>query len=48
MMKRAVGFCTFDWCEDSFKSSFLLNHGDTFYCPRCRKLGRVEFERGHA
>jgi hypothetical protein len=28
------------------KGVFLLNHGDTFYCPRCRQLGKIENERG--
>jgi len=26
---------------------FLLNHGKTFYCPRCRGLGATEAEAGH-
>ncbi len=45
-MKRGVGFCESTDCEDYAKGVFLLNHGTTFYCPRCRSLGAVEKERG--
>ncbi len=45
-MKRGVGYCENTECEDYAKGVFLLNHGDTFYCPRCRQLGKVEKERG--
>jgi ribosomal protein S27AE len=45
-MKRGVGYCESTECEDYAKGVFLLNHGDTFYCPRCRQLGKVEKERG--
>jgi len=45
-MKRGVGYCENTSCEDYAKGVFLLNHGDTFYCPRCRQLGKVEKERG--
>jgi len=45
-MKRGVGYCEHTSCEDYAKGVFLLNHGDTFYCPRCRQLGTVEKERG--
>ncbi len=45
-MKRGVGYCENTDCEDYAKGVFLLNHGDTFYCPRCRQLGKVEKERG--
>ena len=38
-MKRGVGYCENTECEDYAKGVFLLNHGDTFYCPRCRQLG---------
>ena len=41
-MKRGVGYCGETECEDYAKGVFLLNHGDTFYCPRCRVLGKVE------
>lgn len=43
-MKRAVGYCENIDCEDFGKGVFLLNHGNTFYCPRCRDLGFVETE----
>ena len=45
-MKRAVGYCEDTDCEDYVKGVFLLNHGNTFYCPRCRVQGHVEPERG--
>ncbi len=45
-MKRGVGYCESASCEDYSKGVFLLNHDDTFYCPRCRHAGKVEQERG--
>ena len=45
-MKRAVGYCENTECEDFLKGTFLLNHSETFYCPRCRQPGRFEAERG--
>ena len=45
-MKRGVGYCENTDCEDYAKGVFLLNHGNTFYCPRCRQLGFSEPERG--
>jgi ribosomal protein S27AE len=47
VLKRGVGYCNSTECEDFAKGVFLLNHGDTFYCPRCRVQGSVEKERGH-
>ena len=53
-MKRAVGYCQnagsagHEGCEDFAKGVFLLNHGETFYCPRCRQLGEIQPERGFA
>jgi len=44
-MKRAVGYCDNNECEDFHKGVFLLNHGDQFFCPRCRQLGWVEVEQ---
>jgi len=46
-MKRGVGYCENADCEDFSKGVFLLNHGDSFYCPRCRVQGFVEKERGN-
>ncbi len=52
-MKRAVGYCEnvgsrdAGGCEDYAKGVFLLNHGHTFYCPRCRELGTVVVEKGN-
>ncbi len=45
-MNRAVGYCENTECEDYVKGVFLLNHGDTFQCSRCRKFGPIEKERG--
>ncbi len=45
-MKRAVGYCEDEGCDDYAKGVFLLNHGDTFYCPRCREQGYLQPERG--
>jgi hypothetical protein len=45
-MKRGVGYCENIECEDYAKGVFLLNHGDTFCCPRCRQLGFAQKERG--
>jgi hypothetical protein len=47
-MKRAVGYCIKIECEDYSKGVFLLNHGKTFYCPRCREIGYVMAEEGFA
>jgi len=44
MEKEEVG----NGCEDYAKGVFLLNHGDSFYCPRCRNLGMVVKEVGNA
>ena len=38
-MKRGVGYCE-NTMRGLAKGVFLLNHGDTFYCPRCRQLGK--------
>lgn len=45
-MKRAVGYCTNTDCEDYSKGTFLLNHGDKFFCSRCRVLGFIKKEEG--
>lgn len=45
-MKRGVGYCENTDCEDFSKGVFLLNHGNTFYCSRCRDHGFIEEERG--
>ncbi len=47
-MKRGVGYCENTECEEFSKGIFLLNHGITFHCPRCRELGYSEPERGHS
>jgi hypothetical protein len=47
-MKRAIGYCKNSECEDHAKGIFLLNHGDSFYCPRCREAGNVKPEYGFA
>jgi ribosomal protein S27AE len=60
MMRRGVGYCMNtgsrvegvdvgdNGCEEYAKGVFLLNHGDSFYCPRCRHLGMVVKETGTA
>jgi len=45
---RAVGYCENVDCEDYAKGVFLLNHGNHFYCPRCRYRGKVVPEKGFA
>jgi hypothetical protein len=45
-MKRGVGYCEDSACEEHARGVFLLNHEGAFYCPTCRKCGRVESERG--
>ncbi len=45
-MKRGLGYCENTECEDYVKGVFLLNHDDTFGCPRCRQPGKIEKERG--
>lgn len=45
-MDRAVGYCEQKECEDFAKGVFLLNHGETFYCPRCSQIGNAQAERG--
>jgi ribosomal protein S27AE len=45
-IRRAVGYCENTECEEYTKGVFLLNHGDTFYCPRCEKIGFIEPETG--
>ena len=39
-MKRGVGYCENTECEDYAKGVFLLNHGDTFYCPAAGSSAR--------
>ncbi len=54
VMKRGVGYCMntgsleTEGCEEYAKGVFLLNHGNNFYCPRCRHLGKVVKEVGQA
>lgn len=45
-MSRSVGYCKDTECEDYAKGTFLINHGDTFWCPRCKKIGFIEAEAG--
>jgi hypothetical protein len=41
-----VGYCLDPECEDFAKGVFLLNHGATFYCARCRRIGKLVREEG--
>jgi len=51
-MKRGVGYCSKvgscedESCDDYAKGVFLLNHGNTFFCPRCREKGTIVKEHG--
>ena len=45
-MTRGLGYCENTECDYYAKGVFLLNHDVTFYCPRCRQVGKVEKERG--
>ncbi len=52
-MKRGVGYCTNDQCEDYARGCFLLNHGK-FYCGACglpgvniEELGSSEGKSDH-
>jgi hypothetical protein len=45
-MDRAVGYCDDTDCDDYAKGVFLLNHSETFYCPRCRVRGSTVPEVG--
>ncbi len=54
IMRRGVGYCMNtgsienEGCEEYAKGVFLLNHGNTFYCPRCRVVGMMVEETGKA
>ena len=54
MMQRGVGYCMNvgskgkEGCDEYSKGVFLLNHGTTFWCPRCREPGTVVMESGYA
>jgi acyl carrier protein phosphodiesterase len=46
-IKRGVGYCTNEDCDEQFKGTFLMNHNsDKFYCPSCRKNGQLQAEFG--
>lgn len=46
--KRGVGYCLNEKCEQHFKGVFLLNHGNEFICPDCKRGGRTINEEGQA
>lgn len=46
--RRGVGYCENVECQDYLKGVFLINHGETFYCPSCRHYGMVVQEVGSA
>ena len=46
-MRRGVGYCENTACDDFTKGVFLLNHGNLFYCPRCREMGHIVPEKAH-
>ncbi len=45
-MRRGVGYCEDESCEEFTRGVFLLNQEGEFCCPACGKPGRVERERG--
>ena len=45
-MRRGVGYCQHEGCEEFARGVFLLNHQGAFYCPVCRREGLVERENG--
>lgn len=47
-IKRCVGYCSESQCEEFEKGVFLLNHGNTFWCSRCKKVGFMEPEVGRS
>lgn len=47
-MKRGVGYCTNLDCSEYVKGVFLINHGETFFCPACRQDGFVEPEKARS
>ena len=44
-MKRAVGYCENVECSAFMAGAFLMNHGESFFCPVCRKQGYIEEEK---
>ena len=45
-LRRGVGICRNADCEEHNKDIFLVNHGNSFVCPRCRKQGFYLQEQG--
>lgn len=45
-LTRAVGICRTRDCEEFHKDVFLVNHGEFFVCPKCRKAGMYLPEKG--
>ncbi len=45
-MRRGVGYCEDEGCEEFTRGVFLLNLEGEFSCGACDKSGRVERERG--
>ncbi len=46
-MKRAIGYCLHEECEDYAKGVFLLNYGTRYFCSRCKQEGQIERETAH-
>lgn len=44
-MDRAVGYCQNIKCDLYCNGHFLLNHGESFYCAKCRHLGSIQPEK---
>lgn len=45
-LKRAVGICRTRDCQEFNKDVFLVNHGEFFVCPKCRRGGLYKQEYG--
>lgn len=40
-LKRAVGWCSSDLCDEYAKGIFLMNHGPVYNCARCKRRGKL-------
>ncbi len=45
-MKRAIGYCSDERCEDFTRGVFVINPTSTFFCPACRQAGNLVYEKG--
>jgi len=47
LLKRAIGFCTNEDCQDYGKGNFLMEYREVYLCDRCDRLGRLKIESGN-